>query len=286
MAAPIAPDAAFAALSSDDVKQRMHAVRALYSVSHCAEIRALAAVDAPSVARSLAAVAEDAAAASVMWETLALVAQLCWTESKARCGGEAARASQPGEVMARALVQVDGFEGTLKAVRQARLPADVVAKELLAALPFGGGEWSTARRDRCHDLAFVDPRLSEPWPRVTRALSAVCLNCGEPTTTPPLRCSACQAVYYCSSDCSKQHWKLKDGRGHKERCKMFAAQDRDSPLSNASELFVPTRAQLYAARAGSLRDVDFAEYFFEYTQPRSALPADLTAPGRRPDVHA
>eukprot|EP00659_Diplonema_papillatum_P019587 gene19587-30172_t len=264
--------------SDDKGDRRARAVVALFGVAHCKEVRdAFCAREAAVGALTNHASDIARAADTVRWETLAIIGELCRREHQQQPGlpavplSASALQNQKAEQLAASFAASASLEPSLKAfASQGNTPVGQIASDLLSALPFPD---VTGWKTKAKDLLYLDPRLNKP-------------------------CS-----YYCGSDCHKQHWKA----GHKARCKLYVQEeviyvnvpkdlplfmdtdplrhmelddccDAPNPLSNASNLFLPTRAQLYAARPKALAGVSFDNYFFEYTQPTVQLPSDLTPP--------
>jgi hypothetical protein len=79
--------------------------------------------------------------------------------------------------------------------------------------------WSKERRERSHDLMFIDDTRQASMlrlPLVCRALRGVCSGCqaAAPSITAFNACSQCRAVFYCSAACGKAHW----AAAHKSAC--------------------------------------------------------------------
>ncbi|KAJ9467554.1 MYND zinc finger (ZnF) domain-like protein [Diplonema papillatum] len=264
--------------SDDKGDRRARAVVALFGVAHCKEVRdAFCAREAAVGALTNHASDIARAADTVRWETLAIIGELCRREHQQQPGlpavplSASALQNQKAEQLAASFAASASLEPSLKAfASQGNTPVGQIASDLLSALPFPD---VTGWKTKAKDLLYLDPRLNKPWPRVTRSARKVCMQCGV-TGDSMMKCAGCLSSYYCGSDCHKQHWKA----GHKARCKLYVQEDAPNPLSNASNLFLPTRAQLYAARPKALAGVSFDNYFFEYTQPTVQLPSDLTPP--------
>eukprot|EP01061_Rhynchopus_euleeides_P023584 TRINITY_DN38335_c0_g1_i1.p1 TRINITY_DN38335_c0_g1~~TRINITY_DN38335_c0_g1_i1.p1 ORF type:complete len:292 (+),score=49.04 TRINITY_DN38335_c0_g1_i1:147-1022(+) len=246
---------------------------ALFSVGHCAEVREAFAADLEAV-RALADFIGDISktAYDVRWEALALIGELCRRERQVSKeeNDPVARLNDVALILAQSFADHPTLKRSLEDCKQERSGAQTsfeIAADLLSALPFPG---VTGWKTKAKDLLFLDPRLSKQWPRVTRAARQRCVKC-DAAVAQPMRCSQCKAVFYCGAPCQKAHWKM----GHKARCATFVAMDAKDPVSNESKLFLPTRAQLYAARPKVLASVGFDEYYFEYVLPAEPLPADL-----------
>uniref|UniRef100_A0A7S1L0B2 MYND-type domain-containing protein n=1 Tax=Neobodo designis TaxID=312471 RepID=A0A7S1L0B2_NEODS len=160
------------------------------------------------------------------------------------------------------------------------------AGDLLAALPPKSAAvdealaaWTPDAQARCVDLMFLDERyrLLEYAPFVPRASPWSCANCGvakeerDPATgsrgKPYNRCAQCKAVFYCSGECQKAHWKAM----HKPACVALkkALEDGFKRAEGAAEaftlLFHPNRAFIYMQRPELFQGVGYEDFFLQYT---------------------
>ena len=72
---------------------------------------------------------------------------------------------------------------------------------------------------------------------LTGSLSAACGSCNKPLAVYHLRCSRCQTMTYCNTECQRTHWKL-----HKKACKasvVKAAQPTTAVATSISAHKVP-----------------------------------------------
>eukprot|EP00756_Hemistasia_phaeocysticola_P039803 Hpha_TRINITY_DN16831_c2_g1::TRINITY_DN16831_c2_g1_i1::g.151789::m.151789 len=110
-APPVAVDKAFSDLAGGEAAPRAFAVRALYSVSHCEEVRDYLLRQKDPVYATLVRIAADPGLSSVRWEALALIGQLCFVEPRKRV------VAQPsGLRLAEKFAAVPGIEDTLGAI--------------------------------------------------------------------------------------------------------------------------------------------------------------------------
>lgn len=165
------------------------------------------------------------------------------------------------------------------------------AGDILAAIPPKSAtaeealsKWTPDMQARCVDLMFLDERyrLLEYAPFVPRASPWACAQCGKnkdaekDATTGSRgkafnRCAQCKAVFYCSSECQKAHWKA----GHKPACVALrkALEDGFKRAEGAAEaftlLFHPNRAFIYMQRPELFQGVGYEDFFLQYTAASS-----------------
>eukprot|EP01064_Diplonema_japonicum_P022754 TRINITY_DN328_c1_g1_i1.p1 TRINITY_DN328_c1_g1~~TRINITY_DN328_c1_g1_i1.p1 ORF type:complete len:261 (+),score=49.80 TRINITY_DN328_c1_g1_i1:60-842(+) len=247
-------------LKGGDGDKKSAAVVILFSVAHTKEVREAFIKDGEAV-RTLGGYVSDISktAHSVRWETLALLGELCRREHLAE---PAQDQNKLAEALATTLSLHPSLKQGLEDCEKENTSASPIASDLLSSLPFPN---ITGWKTKAKDLCYLDPRLDQPWPRVTKADRGTCSGCNK-KVEKSLRCSACKAVFYCGADCQVSHWKSQ----HKAACKIFKEKDAASPLANASKLFLPTRPQLYSERPKALSATSYDEYFFQYTQPEKA----------------
>lgn len=271
--------------SSLDLEPRATALMHLSTVAHHSLVKD-AVVAQPEVMRQVAVLTMDIAAASIRWEILMCVGELCRRE-EADAGSNVAsatvdrynaRASQAALYFAG----LEWFPGALRDIvaaeaagHDAAQAADI-ARDLLEALPWDGEKaWTKAAQQKCKDLLFIDPRYSkiDYAPFVTRASRFTCIACskesqkGEDGTRPAYnRCASCKAVFYCSADCQRAHWKA----AHKHPCNVWKQVRSDGfkrvDGANAAwtAFFYENRAFLFMNRSDVHRDVAFDDYFMKY----------------------
>jgi hypothetical protein len=163
------------------------------------------------------------------------------------------------------------------------------AEDLLAALPAKSATpeealaaWTPAAIAKCLDLMFLDERyrLLEYSPFVVRASPWTCGCCGKRSETAAAneaakkprgqqysRCASCKAIFYCSPDCQKAHWK----EAHKPACQAIKKgltegfKRVDGSAEAFTSLYYSNRAFIYLQRPEVLQGVDFDDFFLKYT---------------------
>ena len=269
----------------------------LCSVAHHPTVkRKLAAVEHQPLLRVIALhlLQRDRYALESRYDALSMIGELCRREHRADVVSNqghvlpADDANQRAQYFAEYFLSMPFFRSALNDVSNEVEDEDVqmVAKDILAALPSATEEWSRTVKERCKDLMFLDGSFTAPrgkqhpitryTPMVSRSTSDVCSNCQKHNTTSAalLVCSQCQAVFYCDASCQKVHWQ----EAHRAPCAAFkgrraafeAAEKQQVaavvvPLEPA--LFYETRPFIYQCRPEALQSIGYEAFFMEFQTP-------------------
>jgi hypothetical protein len=255
--------------------QKMLAAAILSSVAHLASVKDQLA-ELPDVTEAVAQLVVNPMAYAIRYELLMIVGELCRREHKddAQDGGAVSRANARSKKFCAHFGALAFLPGILKEIAgDEDSDCAAVAADLLSALPSADGTWGKAQRDAAKDLMFLDDRHKaiEFAPLVVRASRRQCAGCGAAAAADGAgfnRCAACKAVFYCTAECQKAHWKA----AHKAPCTAARAgikagfRQADGSPEAFTLLYLENRSFIYQLRSEVLHDATFEEYFMRFAE--------------------